>query len=118
MGLQAIFQNAAKTAFGVAGDVKVKVDYVSVDDTGLDDATERTVPQIEMLKGTFSLSTTLLSKSENVLPGDVLGTILAPAFPYKPKKGDRVIAPDAIYHVEAADTDAAGATHELHLRTI
>jgi len=115
MGMQEVFQSAAKTAFNVAGNLRKDVTYISVTDTGLTAKSEASTA-IKILFGNFSLLE--MNMSEYLYPGDVRGTILTAGFPYTPKKGDKVVHGATTYTVENYDVDPANATYDLHLRTV
>ena len=114
--MKEIFQSAAKTAFKLAGNVKVACTYVAEEDNGIDAPTGAT-GTVEVVFGEFGV---LERANENVAPGDVTGLVLAHAMPAVPKRGHTVTRTDTgmQYSVVGYAADPAGATYRLHLRGV
>ena len=115
MGLEQVFQGAAATVFNVAGDIAKDATYISITDDGINDQVEESA-EIKVIFDTFSIIE--IGMSENVMPGDSKGTLLAPDFPFTPKKGDKLVSSGITFYVEGYSKDPAGATLELHLRSV
>ncbi len=114
MGLAKVFQNAARTAMKVAGDLKEYGNYISVTDDGVTDYIEFSLP-VEVLLSEIAITA---ATGSNIMPGDLYGTVLTSQFTVAPKKGDRLETGTGIYNVEDFTRDAAKAAYKLHLRTI
>lgn len=116
MGMKAIFQNAAKTAFALSGDIKVACTYVAEEDDGID-ATTGPSATVEVVFGEFSV---MERNNENVMPGDATGLVLVSSLPVVPKRGHTVTRKDTgmMFSVIDYTADPVGATYRLHLRGV
>ena len=90
MGLRALFQNAAKTAFRVAGDIPLWCTYRQ----DRSDDLEQTEPvefQVQALFGRIDWR--MITESKDVLPGDVTATIRDEQMQVRPERGDFITTP-------------------------
>lgn len=116
MGFRAIFQQAAKTAFKVAGDLIVPCVYEATVDTGFDETQIKT-SNPDVLFGQFSMRER--ENNPSIQFGDVSGLIMTAGITAVPKDGDKLTDPSGVmYWVVAYTSDPAGATYRLHLRKI
>ena len=90
MGLRALFQNAARTAFKVAGDIPVNCVYRQ----DRSDALEQTAPvefPVQVLFGRVDWR--MITAGRDVLPGDATATIRAEEMQVRPERGDFITTP-------------------------
>lgn len=119
MGLKAIFQTAGRTAFRIAGDVKVPCTYTAVIDGDIEEpvAPVNALCTVDVVFGQFSIMERVNS---NIQPEDVPGTVLVEDMQGKPKRGHTVMRLDTgeVYSVLGYTADPAGVTYRLHLRGV
>ena len=128
MGLKAIFQTAGRTAFRIAGDVKVPCTYTAVIDGDIEEPVdpvngeepvvdEPALWPVDVVFGQFSIMERVNS---NIQPEDVPGTVLVEDMYGKPKRGHTVMRLDTmqVYSVIGYTADPAGVTYRLHLRGV
>ena len=116
MGLRALFEKAAQTAFKVAGDVPVWCMYRQdrSDDLEQDKPVEFA---IQVLFGSISQLT--INTSEDILPNDCTGTVITQELKVTPERGDRVMTLDGReYRVIDSRVSAANILTWLHLRAL
>lgn len=93
MGLRAVFQQAARTAFKAAGDVPVQCVYHQDRSDDLEQRDPVEFP-VQALFGKLSWEMTWRFQQEHkgldVLPGDVKATIRAEEMKVRPERGDTV----------------------------
>ena len=118
MGLKAIFQTAGRTAFRIAGDVKVPCTYTAVIDGYIEGPVAPVNgEEVDVVFGQFSIMERVNS---NIQPEDVPGTVLVEDMQGKPKRGHTVMRLDTgeVYSVLGYTADPAGVTYRLHLRGV
>ena len=121
MRLKAIFQTAGRTAFRIAGDVKVPCTYTAVIDGEEPVADEVALCTVDVVFGQFSIMERVAgSANSNIQPEDVPGTVLVEDMQGKPKRGHTVMRLDTgeVYSVLGYTADPAGVTYRLHLRGV
>jgi hypothetical protein len=90
MGLRALFQNAAKTAFRVAGDIPLACVYRQDKSDALSDAAPVEFP-IQALFGRVDWR--MITEGRDVLPGDATATVRAEEMQVRPERGDTITTP-------------------------
>ena len=87
MGLRALFENAAKTAFKVAGDIPVMCIYRQDKSDDLEQI-EPVEFSVQVLFGRIDWR--MATESKDVLPGDVTAIICASEMKVRPERGDAI----------------------------
>lgn len=120
MGLKAIFQTAGRTAFRLAGDVKVPCTYTAVIEGDIEDPVAPVNPALWTVDVVFDQFSIMERVNSNIQPEDVPGTVLVEDMHGKPKRGHTVMRLDTkeVYSVLGYTADPAGVTYRLHLRGV
>lgn len=120
MGLKAIFQTAGRTAFRIAGDVKVPCTYTAVIEGDIEDPVAPVNPALWTVDVVFDQFSIMERVNSNIQPEDVPGTVLVEDMHGKPKRGHTVMRLDTkeVYSVLGYTADPAGVTYRLHLRGV
>lgn len=87
MGLRALFQNAARTAFKVAGDIPVMCVYRQDKSDDLEQI-EPVEFSVQVLFGRIDWR--MVTESKDVLPGDVTAIIRVSEMKVRPERGDTI----------------------------
>lgn len=122
MGLDATFQQAARTAFGIFADVAVSARFESFVSTTYDASSgvASTIRYSGMTTAIFETYDRRLVDGERVKPQDVKALVLPGNIPRAPKPDDRMHVVEAgcsvSYRIIDSSVDPAGALYIMQLR--
>jgi len=114
MGMTEIFKKAADIVFKVAGDLKVAITILSINDNGIDEPTTETINTYAIVEKNISESIQNLSFGKLFQPDNILIYIVARNLPPL-DTNDKIIMNGIEYSIFGVDIDTANAVYTIGL---